>query len=98
MKKTLTRARGLVVFILGAFDYAPTRSSISLGLSVFAQSNPRSTPPRTTLKAKNDTAMLNEVLAKIAFHNLAYRIHAMEELGIAADFGLGEPAPLAMSR
>jgi hypothetical protein len=39
------------------------------------------------VKAKNDLAMRNEVLAKILCHNLCCLIHAMEELNIDPSFG-----------
>jgi transposase len=39
-----------------------------------------------SVKAKNDLAMKNEVLAKIVCHNLSCLIHAMEEFGIDPEF------------
>jgi hypothetical protein len=39
-----------------------------------------------SVKAKNDRAMKNEVLAKLVCHNLSCLIHAMEEFGIDASF------------
>jgi Transposase DDE domain len=39
-----------------------------------------------SVKAKNDRAMRNEVLAKIVCHNLSCLIHAMQEFGIDPDF------------
>jgi transposase len=47
-----------------------------------------------SVKAKNDRSMLNETLAKVIAHNLSCLIHAMEEFGIAADFGCtNTPSP-----
>lgn len=39
-----------------------------------------------SLRSKTDTAMVNEVLAKILCHNLVVLIHEMYELGIVPVF------------
>jgi transposase len=53
-----------------------------------------------SVRAKNDTSMRNETLAKFVCHNLSCVIHAMEELGIDPTFGCrktnrveGKPSP-----
>ena len=40
-----------------------------------------------SVRAKNDTSMRNETLAKFVCHNLTCLIHAMEEFGIDPSFG-----------
>jgi transposase len=44
-----------------------------------------------SLRSKSDTAMINEVLAKILCHNLVVLIHEMYELGIDPIFWAGSP-------
>lgn len=51
-----------------------------------------------SVKAKNDRSMKNEVLAKLICHNLSCLIHAMEEFGIDANFGIGRTTPLPLAR
>ncbi len=48
-----------------------------------------------SVKAKNDLAMRNEVLAKILCHNLCCLIHAIEEFNIDPSFGCTKSSSLA---
>jgi hypothetical protein len=48
-----------------------------------------------SVKAKNNLAMLNEVLAKFVCHNLCCLIQAMEEFGIDPDFACTKSQTLA---
>jgi transposase len=44
------------------------------------------------VRSKTDTAMVNEVLAKVLCHNIVVLIHEMHELGIEPAFQAAEPA------
>lgn len=49
-----------------------------------------------SVRSKTDTAMRNEVLAKLVCHNVAQTIHGMYELGIDGNFATEQPSVAKM--
>lgn len=85
MKNTETIVRlGGTPFIPFKMEHYHKRSNVESTFSMIKRKFGDS------LRGKTETAMVNEVLAKVLCHNLVVLIHEMYELGIAPTFEAGE--------